>query len=177
MSVHVPASWAASGYVPDICVAHGQPTEDRTAVRFHSRPPLWVYPLFVLGGLILAVIAIYAVRKTVHAVWPYCPSCRALRARNVVLALMLLAFGGLGVTLGVVWYDGSALAAFLVVGSSLCLFVGALFGAGSSRTAIGGAVVTRDGQWLEIPKPAPAFAAAVSQWVAAAEQRTTTPAL
>src|ERR687895_746968 len=101
MSVHIPASWAASGHVPDVCVAHGQPTADRIAVRFYSRPPFWTYLVIPLGGLILgliiALIFMYTIRKTVVAVWPYCPSCRGLRVRNLVLGLVLLVAGGAGV--------------------------------------------------------------------------------
>jgi hypothetical protein len=168
MAVRIPAPWAVTGHgVPNMCVAHGQPTADRIVVRIYSRPPFWLYLLVPLGGVILAVIVWYAIRRTMVAVWPYCPSCRVLRIRNVVLAVMLGVAGGLGVPFAVTAYDGSGLVVFLLAASALCLLVGLGYAGRSSTTAIAGAELSRDGQWVLVRRPPPAFAATVAQWTAA----------
>src|SRR6185436_15165607 len=85
---HIPSHWVAVGYgVPEVCTRHGQPAVERKKVTVVSRPPGWSYALLLARAIPFAIVAT-AVRKTVKApVWPFCPECKRIRTRNLLIGL------------------------------------------------------------------------------------------
>jgi hypothetical protein len=82
MDVAVPASWVASGYLPQLCARHGTPATHWTKRKFYSRTPLWVFVLIPFS-LLIAAIVMAAMRTTVRGQLPACAACTSERRRFV----------------------------------------------------------------------------------------------
>jgi hypothetical protein len=170
----LPAYWTNAGYgVPNVCARHGEPATRRTKTQFISKPPTWAIPLAILG-LIIYLIVVMAVRKTITVQnWPYCDQCRNLKLQRLlgglgglVLGILLFIVGG-GLTND---DDTAGFGALLLIAGFGLAFAGLIVAAYSGRTAIAGGVVSKDGQFIELPKAEARFAAQVEAAANYAEQ-------
>jgi hypothetical protein len=158
--VRIPAATANSLTLP-VCVRHGRPATSTPPMDFASRPPLWSLALLLFGGgLLYLVIATY-LRKDVHVrAWPWCGRCTLTRLWRAVLGLVILVAGArLALT-----YSESVrgVAALVVIAVTVTLMItGWVVFTRSSRGAAAGVRVSRDGQWLELPRPHERFVTAL----------------
>jgi hypothetical protein len=161
----VPAQWAATGYgLPGVCARHGEPATQRVNTRFVSRAPAWAIPFILLGALPYLIV-VMAVRKTVNAQnWPYCAQCQAQRQRNLIIGVGGLVLSIVILCTGTSLTDNdstSALAGLMILVGAVLFFVALIFTARSSRQFIAGAVVTRDGLYVELKNADPRFSAQI----------------
>jgi hypothetical protein len=163
--VQIPsAQVTAARHLPQVCARHGRLADRVKPLRFASRPPVWTYALIPLG-LLFFVIAVVVVRKDVWAPrWPWCSRCGTLRVVRLVAGLTLFA-GAFAVLPSVADRRESG---FIIVTAALVLALGlgATLFARSFASAIAGAHVSRDSQWVRVPRAHERFAAQVRQDVA-----------
>ena len=161
--MQIPPGVVASGALPAVCVAHGEPTAGARAVRFRSRAPVWVALVCVLSlpvGLVVALV----LRKTVRSsAWPVCAGCVRWRAGRGRAA----AFTGLGtvVCLGltfVVGGGGGPVGTAGAVGTVVLLAVSLLLLSQRSWSRAARGSVDRTTGWVVFRDPSPEFVAAVS---------------
>lgn len=156
--VPVPSSAVQSGALLGlgICPRHGLPMVRSKKRSYYTETPVWAY-LLVIVSLLIAVIFILATRKTVTGLVPDCATCVSDQKKRTqtVLGLwgasLLLFCVGVGVNSG-----GLAVMGFLVM-------VVALIASFAIPRKWQQGQVTKDGGWVELGAPAPAFTAAVHQ--------------
>jgi hypothetical protein len=160
MPIQLPAAWVSAGHgVPTVCVRHGQPGTLRARTEFESAPARWSYAFIPLGLLIFVLIRA-ATRKRIDApAWYYCDSCRSMR-RVRRLAWAVPAALGAGLLVYSFVEDPANPDPWLFIGGALGGLTGYLGLLTTTLAAIARGRVSRDGQWIVVRRPAPAFAAA-----------------
>ena len=163
----VPAQAVSSGALTPLglCPRHGLPAVRTKKRSYYTATPTWLY-LLVLVSLLIAVLILLAVRKTVAGPVPDCATCVAdqKRRRAIVLgswglALVVL-IGGMAANSGAV----AAIGFFGLIAALLATF------AVPQKWQQG--QVTKDGYWVELKDPAPAFREAATRAMAAAQPPT-----
>jgi hypothetical protein len=162
--VQIPAQWVSAGHgVPDLCVKHGLPPTQRRKLRLISKPPGWALPLVVFGAIIYLIV-VMAVRKTVVApAWPFCDECKQQRSRSLLIG------GGL-LVLSVVVFIGSAgvidsnsgVGGLGMMLSFVLFLVAVILMARANWVNTSRAIVSRDGQWVEVNAGEPFTRAALA---------------
>jgi hypothetical protein len=161
------------GTGPTVCSRHGHRATQMRPHRFSSRPPLWSYPLLLLGILPFVLVTATVRRRVEAPFWPVCASCRTRRRRlrwsGAVLFLGAVTAMGVGVVFSGPTVDthvavtdtvrfsdpgpaavGALTALFLVLAGRWAL-------ARSGAAAIARGEVTEKGQYLRFRRPAAAF--------------------
>jgi hypothetical protein len=149
-----------------VCSRHGNPAATYRKGQFNSRPPVWAYPLVVFGAVIFLVVVL-ATRKSVSAPrWPFCPACakqrRTLLSSGLGMVGAAVLFFLLGIVIASNSSDGGA-GPLLIFLALLLLIVGAVVAGLGGWSAIAGAQVSRDGQWVVVPRASEVFAHQVGQ--------------
>jgi hypothetical protein len=160
MVVTIPAGQVEAGHLPHVCARHGEQAIEMKKIRLVSKPPPWT--AILIFSVILYVIVVTAIRKKVLApAWPWCAKCKAQRSRNlsiglggVVLGFVLLVAGA-GMS-----SDAGGLLAFL---GFVLLLVGLVFAVLSNPQQITSAIVSRDGNFVEVKKASDGFAQALQR--------------
>jgi hypothetical protein len=158
VSVYLPANWVAAGHgLPDACSAHGRPVTARKRTRIESTPPGWVWALLPLGLLIFLVVRA-ATRKAIFAAgWGFCASCVLTRRAWMGAGFGLLAAAVL-TFFAASQVDPAGSGPMTLVGVSIALVVlGYVALRLSAGEVIARARLTRDGWYVEVRHPAPAF--------------------
>jgi hypothetical protein len=146
---------AGAGHLPPVCPRHGEPAVEQRKLKLISKPPAWA-AIFILGGGILYLIIVLAVRKTVKApAWPWCATCGAQRKKLLAIGLPLLAVGLL-VLFGGIAANSDATPVLALLGIVI-LLVGAIVAARGGELPVTGALVSGDGQRVEINKGSDRF--------------------
>ncbi|MFD0578300.1 hypothetical protein [Dactylosporangium darangshiense] len=129
------------------------------SLRFSSRPRPWAYALIPLG-LLFFLIAVVVMREDVWAPrWPWCGRCGVLRVVRLLAGLALLA-GAFAVLPGVVDARGGG-AGLEIAGLIVVAVLGLVVVSRSYASAVAGAHVSRDSQWVRVPRAHERFAAQV----------------
>ena len=152
---------AGAGHLPPVCPRPGEPATQTRSVKLISKPPAWA-AIFILGGGILYLIIILAVRKSVKApAWPWCATCTAQRKKLLAIGLPLLAVGVLLFVGGIaVNSDNTPL---LMLLGAVVLLAGTIFAALGGTVSMTGAVVSGDGQSVEVKKGSDRFVMALNR--------------
>jgi hypothetical protein len=167
-SVRIPAGWVAAGQgLPAVCAKHGEQAITGKNVPLISKPPGWSYVLLLLGAIPFLIV-VMVTRKTVKAQnWPWCAKCGAQRKQFLAIGLITL-FASL-VLMVVMFASGNSTLAILGLLFLVLALVGLIVAVRGSNAAMIGATVTRDGQWVEVPKASDAFAAQATAMQAQAQ--------
>lgn len=160
--VRIPAA-AANRLALPVCVRHGRPAGSRPPMVFAARPPAWTLLLLLFGGGLVYLIVANHVRKEVFAqAWPWCGRCGLTRLWRAALGLAVLATGGwLALT-----YSESVrgpLALVVIAVTASLMITGWVVLTRATRAASAGVRVSRDGEWLELPRAHERFAAALRE--------------
>ncbi|HTJ39166.1 MAG TPA: hypothetical protein VL738_38565 [Dactylosporangium sp.] len=126
------------------------------SLRFSSRPRPWAYALIPFG-LLFFLIAVVVMREDVWAPrWPWCGRCGVTRVVRLLAGLALM-FGALSRLPALV--DGHA--GLEAVGLIVVAVLGLALVSRSYASAVAGAHVSRDSQWVRVPRAHERFAAQV----------------
>ncbi|GAB3823617.1 hypothetical protein ACFPIJ_62410 [Dactylosporangium cerinum] len=157
--VRIPAA-AANHLTLPVCVRHGRPARMKPMV-FLSRPPLWMFLLLLVGGGLLYLIVIHYLRKVVYVRgWPWCGRCGLTQLWRALLGLVILAAGAV-LALGTSESARGAAALVVIAVTGTLMISGWVVFTRSSAGASAGVRVSRDGAWLELPRPHEHFVAAL----------------
>jgi hypothetical protein len=169
MSIAIPASLIENGTgIPHVCARHGESAVVGKPVKFWSKPPIWSYPLIVIGVLPFVIVTLL-VRKEVRAsAWPFCARCVRLHHSRLTIGIVLLLVWPVSLLSVSAAEDAGAP---LVLVAFVALFVGiVLVGRGTYR-ALPWGFTSQDGAFVSFPKGHPAFgAAAQAAYTQAAQQ-------
>lgn len=147
---------AGAGHLPPVCPRHGEPATEQRAVKLISKPPAWA-AIFILGGGILYLIIVLALRKTVKApAWPWCATCTAQRKKLLLIGLPLLA-AGLLLLVGAVALNSDSTSPLLALVGIVTLLAGTVVAARGGVVPMTGAMVSGDGQYVEVKKGSDRF--------------------
>jgi hypothetical protein len=153
---------AGAGHLPPVCPRHGEPATEQRSVKLVSKPPAWA-AIFILGGGILYLIIVLAVRKTVKApAWPWCATCTAQRKKLFAIGLPLLAVGVLCFAGGIAANSDST-SPVLVLFGIVALLVGTVVAGRGGQVPMTGAMVSTDGQYVEVKKGSDRFLMALNR--------------
>jgi F0F1-type ATP synthase membrane subunit c/vacuolar-type H+-ATPase subunit K len=163
--VVVPAPIVASGHgVPTVCVRHGAAATEHRDITFRSLTPFWVYLLyFVVGPVLVVLIAVLIRRKVRTPAWPFCPRCARVRTIRWTVLATLIAMSAVcfaaAVTTYVVTRDDrpGGIIAVLVLAGLLILAAGLALGEPSTRAGIANGYVAAQGMTVEFRNPDPEF--------------------
>jgi hypothetical protein len=164
MSTRISTQAVISGQVPDVCARHGEPAAQRRRVEFNSKTPGWVYllliPAVTVIGVIPFAIVVWALRKGAKSPnWPFCAECAATRRRRLWTGLGLVAGSAVVLVAGLAVKDLSPTAGAVGGVGFVLVLIAALFVVSFANWRdLGGAVVTRDGLWVEVAKSDACFA-------------------
>lgn len=152
---------AGAGHLPPVCPRHGEPATEHRSLKLISKPPAWA-AIFILGGGILYLIIVLAIRKSVQApAWPWCATCTAQRKKLLAIGLPLVGVGVLlfagGVTMN------SAEGGLLVLVGVIILLAGTIVAARGAAVAMTGALVSKDGRYVEVAKGSDRFLMALNR--------------
>jgi hypothetical protein len=149
--ITIPAGQVTAGQVPQICARHGEQPIEMKRIRFISKPPPWAAFLIVLGGIVYAIV-VAATRKKIEApAWPWCAQCKAQRSRSFTIGLGIAGVGILLFFVAVATIDSDAGPLLFLVGL-VALIAGIIVAARGAYQAVTGAVVSQNGQYLELHK-------------------------
>lgn len=152
---------AGAGHLPPVCPRHGEPATEQRSVKLISKPPAWA-AIFILGGGILYLIIVLAIRKTVKApAWPWCATCTAQRKKLLAIGLPLLAVGVLLFVGGIAL--NSSEGGLLAVLGVIVLLAGTIVAARGGEVPMTGAMVSGDGQYIEVKKGSDRFLMALNR--------------
>ncbi|MEV4517795.1 hypothetical protein AB0K00_53650 [Dactylosporangium sp. NPDC049525] len=153
---------AGAGHLPPVCPRHGEPATEHRSVKLISRPPAWA-AIFILGGGILYLIVALAVRKTVKApAWPWCATCTAQRKKLLAIGLPLLAVGVL-CFIGGIAANSDSTSPLLILLGIVALLAGTIVAGRGGQVPMTGAVVSGDGQYVEVKKGSDRFLMALNR--------------
>ncbi len=152
---------AGAGHLPPVCPRHGEPAVEHRSIKLISKPPAWA-AIFILGGGILYLIIVLAVRKSVQApAWPWCATCTAQRRKLLAIGLPLVGAGVLLFAGGIA--TNSAEGALVALVGVLVLLAGTIVAARGGAVPMTGAVVSKDGGHVEIAKGSDRFLMALTR--------------
>lgn len=152
---------AGAGHLPPVCPRHGEPATEHRSLKLISKPPAWA-AIFILGGGILYLIIVLAVRKSVKApAWPWCATCTAQRKKLLSIGLPLLGLGVLLFIGGIAM--NSAEGGLLAFVGLIVLLAGTIVAARGGAVPMTGALVSGDGQYVEIKKGSDRFLMALNR--------------
>jgi hypothetical protein len=152
--------------LPQVCARHGRPATSAKSLRFSSRPRPWTYALIPLG-LLFFLIAVRVMREDVWAPkWPWCHRCGAVRVTRLLAGLTLSA---VAVAALPSFADQRGTPATVITAALvLALTLGIVILTRSFASTVAGAHVSRDSQWVRVPRAHERFAAQVRHSAAAA---------
>jgi hypothetical protein len=152
---------AGAGHLPPVCPRHGEPAVEQRSIKLISKPPAWA-AIFILGGGILYLIIVLALRKTVKApAWPWCATCGAQRKKLLAIGLPLLAVGLL-LLFGALAMNSDTSGVLALLGI-VVLLAGTIVAARGGVLPVTGALVSGDGQHVEIKNGSDRFLMALNR--------------
>ncbi|MBB5866905.1 hypothetical protein F4553_000284 [Allocatelliglobosispora scoriae] len=168
MTVRIPAHRVvAENGLPDVCAAHGNPATVRMETRIESSPPGWVWATLPLGLLVFFILRAALRRSVTAPSWGFCRDCLVTRRNRLVTGLALLV-GGVASGIAIVAFaEATSRFGWLGLVCLLLVIAGYVVLRISAGEVVARASVTRDGEFVEVRHPAPAFAAQVDAAFAA----------
>jgi hypothetical protein len=159
--VRIPAGQVAAGQMPHVCARHGEPAAVMRKIKLISKPAPWT-PILIFLAVIVYVIVVTAMRKTVTApAWPWCAQCKSGRSKMLGIGFGLIGVAVLALVVGVgMGSDATPIATLVAL---VALIAGIIVASRGGAQTVSGAFVSRDGQFVEVPKPNDRFAYALSQ--------------
>jgi len=181
MYVTIPAHWVAGGYATRVCSRHGASASLAAEISLESSPAPWSWALLPLGGFAFLLVRMVTRKVVLARRWVFCDRCRSLRRARLLTGWGVLAVTACGVAVVIgeasrsaqepTAFGGGAtqFAALLLAG-----IVGWMALLTSRWPVIARARVSRDGQAIQVRKPASAFEAEVDAALHAASRASAT---